>query len=233
MSLPSPTIKKIIANLPARTAPAIRVQGEREQREFLEEWRREIEKADRACKVQMDQFSYRGPQMNLYLISNAQGATGSTYGRNELQLFFDKDVLLLRAGYTADHKLPLSSLDQMWEFLDAFRVKLIEKAGQVQKQQKVRDLRARSAELQIEDLAQRLQFAYQIIRKQIKVVLVVQINAQRSLYIDIPLGKLQETIDRLEGLILHVRNLYDEGLRIKIAAPPYGHFQMPKPKPVE
>lgn len=228
MYLPQSSIKAVLQGLPKIEDKPIHISDEKRQREFLEEWCKEIVEARQGRSAHLATTYEHKPYLNVNVEINV--AHLSRYQRSEeIRLKFINDVLHLSVGYMGDFQHPIAKLDQVWHVVEGLEKKLHERSARVLKQQKIRDLKTRSVEAQVEDLAQRLQFAYQLTKKHTKLVLVVKLDDQRSLYVDIPLAKIQETLDGLETLIREVKELYIQGLRFKIAQSPYGKFQQPKP----
>jgi hypothetical protein len=233
MYLPNGALKSIFnaVSVPTNGDPTrvIHVSGEKEQREFLEGWCKEIENAKNNCSAHVTPASHGKPQMTVDVHIDTPSRYSVYSSSHSLRLTFVNDELRVGSIYAHNLYIALTNIEQLWQLIESLRKKLNERNAREQKQQKIRDLKTRSIETQIEDLAQRLQFAYQLTRKHTKVILAVKLDPQRCLFVDIPLGKIQETIERLESLIEQVRVLYAEGLRFKIAQAPYGHFQQPKP----
>lgn len=229
MYLPSNSTKAVFDAAPKPAGSPVQIVGQPEQRVFLESLCKEIKDANQDCKTEMTQA---GRGTNILTISfevDGKQSRGSYWDSMRLQIEFKDNSPIITAGYTHHIHVPFIHIDQIWDLIDRLRKKMIEKLAREQKQKKLKDLKTRSIEAQVEMLAARLQFAYRFERKHTKVVLVVELDARQSLFVDIPLGKLQETLDRLESLIGQVRELYGEGLRFKIAQSPYGEFVQPKP----
>lgn len=232
MYLTSKAFQSIFNAVPPPKEDLIRVVGDQEQRELLERWCKEIENAKNDCNAQLVRITYGSkPQMcvDVTIRGPSDARYYTSYGSQQLRLKFVHDILRVGAGYTDHLTMDLANIQQFWQIVDGIKKKMLELKAREQKQKKIRDLKTRSVEAQVEDLAQRLQFAYQLTRKHTKVVLAIELDTRQSLLVDIPLGKIQQTMERLESLIQQVKVLYGEGLRFKIAASPYGHFQRPKP----
>lgn len=231
MYLPANSIKSIFDAAPTPAGSPIQVIGLQEQRVFLEALRDDIKKANRDCKPELTAAGRGTSLLRINFDVDTRQTRGSYWDSMQLQIEFKDNVPIIIAGYSHHLHLPFVNIDQIWDLIDRLRKKMLEKLAREQKQKKLKDLKTRSIEAQVEILAARLHFAYRLERKHTKVVLVVELDARQSLYVDIPLGKLQDTLDRLEPLIGQVRELYGEGLRFKIGLSPYGDFH--KPKPVE
>ncbi len=228
MYLPQNSSKAILQGLPKVEDKPIRISGEKQQRKFLAQWRKEIIAARQDCSAELETSYESKPYLSINVEINARHLS-EYQSSEEIELKFIKDVLHVSVGYSSQLGRPIAKLEQVWHVVEGIKKKLRERNARAQKQQKIRDLKTRSVEMQVEDLAQRLQFAYQLTEKYTKMVLVVELDDQRSLYIDIPLAKIQETLDGLETLIREVKELYIQGLRFKIALSPYGKFEQPKP----
>ncbi len=229
MYIPSNTIRSVLASAPTPTGSPIQAVGINEQRAFLEKLCKEIKDAHRDCAPEMTQAGRGTNILTINFEVDAKQSRGSYWDSMRLQVHFKDNSPVITADYSHHGQIPFVHIDQIWDLIDRLRKKMLEKLAREQKQKKLKDLKTRSIEAQIEILAARLQFAYRLERKHTKVVLVVKLDARQSLFVDIPLGKLQETLNRLESLIGQVRDLYAEGLRFKIAQSPYGEFLQPKP----
>ena len=229
MYLPSSSIKSVFDAAPTPKGSPIQIVGPPEQRAFLEGLCKEIKDASRDCKAEITPAGRGTSILTISFEVDAKQSRGSYWDSMRLQIEFKDNSAIIIAGYSHHLHVPFVNIDQIWDLIDRLRKKMLEKLAREQKQNKLKELKTRSIEAQVEMLAARLQFAYRFERKHTKVVLVVELAARQSLFVDIPLGKLQETLDRLESLIGQVRELYGEGLRFKIAQSPYGEFVQPKP----
>ena len=114
--------------------------------------------------------------------------------------------------------VPLSGAAELLRLLGAIRERLLEQQRKAQKREKIRKLKERSIESQIDALAARRGFAYALQPMQLKVKLTVRLDDQNGLFVDIPYGRIQEVIADLEPLIEKVRELYRSGVRFKLGS---------------
>jgi hypothetical protein len=229
MYLPNSSVKAVLDAAPKPIGAPVRIVDLNEQRAFLEALSQDIKDANRDCKAEITPAGRGTNILAIVFEVNAKQSRGSYWDSMQLQVQFKDNEAIIVPSYSYQLQLPFVNIEQIWDLVDRLRKKMLEKLAREQKQKKLKELKTRSIEAQIEILAARLQFAYRLERKHTKVVLVVQLDGRQSLYVDIPLGKLQDTLDRLESLIGQVNDLYGEGLRFKIGASPYGEFQQPKP----
>jgi len=209
--------------------PPFQVADPSKQRELLADWSEQISRAYAHCTPRISPPLEGILRLSIYVRVDAPAARYHDTNYILLDLQFVDHVLCYWGGSPRDIKVPISGIDHVFRLIDGAKKRLLELRANEQKQKKVKELKTRAIETQVEGLAQRLQFAYRLKRMHTKVVLIVQLDKRQSLFVDIPLGKIQQSIDRIEPLVRHVRELYDEGLRFKIAVSPHGDFRQPNP----
>ena len=100
-----------------------------------------------------------------------------------------------------------------------------------QKREKIRKLKERAVETQIEGLAARIGFAFALEPMHLKVKLIVRLDAQNGLYVDIPYKGADEVVAGLPPLVETVRKLVGRGARFKVLGSAYVRFREPAKKP--
>lgn len=139
-----------------------------------------------------------------------------------LYLSFSKDeVRQIDANWSSAAGTPLSSVDQLKGILRKAEERIALEHARNLKRAKIRRLKERSIETQVEELARRLKFSYALEPMHTKLKLYVRINIQDTVVVDIPLKTLQESIDRLESLLASVRELAEVGLRFQMTRTAY------------
>ena len=216
-------------NPSATTDEPIRIVEEKQQQSLLESWCHHIENTQRNCSAQLGNFSRNTHQLSIFIKDVSFMSEGYYPMSEQLHLQFKDGALRMGFGYRMNREVPVTSLEQVCQTIESVAKKLQARGARRKKHEKIRDLKARSVEAQVDEIAQRLQFEYQVMRKHTKLVLAIALDEDRCLFVDIPLGKIQETIERLEVLIQQIKALYGEGLRFKIEGKPYGEFRKPKP----
>jgi hypothetical protein len=144
-------------------------------------------------------------------------------------VFFVGEELRISQSYGYQNEgVPLSGVEQLRRLLSVLRDKMLEERRREQKRDKIRKLKERAIETQIEALATRMRFAYLLEPMRNKVKLVVRLDDQNGLFVDIPHGRIQDVIAGLEKLIETVLELYRCGARFKVTSVAHlGRFRDP------
>lgn len=132
-----------------------------------------------------------------------------------LDLEFVEQQLLI--SQSRDHEgVLVESAEQVANILQALEARWIENLKEEKKRSKVRDLKYRSIETQIDAMAQRLQFDYCVTESSMKAVVEIRLDDAYALTVNIPMNRIQACVDELETLIRSVRELYRQKARIKV-----------------
>lgn len=139
------------------------------------------------------------------------------YSPYQLHVGFSKEGLReLSTGYSGGG-VPLTSVAQLVRVLKGADERIAREVALKQRRDKIRGLKRRAIETQIEALAQRMGFAYLLEPMHTKDKLYVRLNPRDTVVIDIPHRTLQEAIERLEPLLRAVRELVQVGLSFQLA----------------
>jgi len=99
------------------------------------------------------------------------------------------------------------------------------------KRGKIRQLKVRSVEAQVDAMAKRLQFDYDVEELPKKVAITVKLNDSYVFYVTIPMKNLQEALNQLEALIRSTQEMHRRGVRSKtMQTPRYQSFRSWKEK---
>lgn len=139
------------------------------------------------------------------------------YSPYHLLISFSKEGLReLSTGYSGGG-VPLTSVAQLLRVLKGADERIAREVTLKQRRDKIRGLKRRAIETQIEALARRMGFAYMLSPMHTKDKLYVRLNPRDTVVIDIPHRTLQEAIERLEPLLRAVRDLVQVGLSFQLA----------------
>jgi hypothetical protein len=144
-------------------------------------------------------------------------------------VLFAGDELHVAARF-GEEGVPLTGAPHLRRLLAAVREVLLAQRKQQQKRDKLRKLKERSIETQVDAIAARMRFAYVLEPMHKKVKLTVRLNARSGLEVDIPHGRIQETLAELPKLIGEVRAIYGPDATFKVVATAHvRHFREPGP----
>lgn len=150
-------------------------------------------------------------------------------GSTSLRVGFTGDELQVSDGYH-DKSAPLAGLPQLRRLVARVHERLLEYRRREQKRDKLRKLKERAIEGQIDALAARHGFTYALDPKATKVELVVRLDDQNGISIDIPHKRVQEVLADLPRLLDNLRALYHTGVRFKVVSTRYvRNFRDPRP----
>jgi hypothetical protein len=200
----------------------VREQFDPEQRAVLEALRIELTKE--GIDIQRPKYLYDNrDRLTIYVQYHAPDNTKVPKYTHTIGVFFFGDTLHASATFAGDGD-PVAGAPHIRRIIQELNRRMEKQWQRAQKQTKVRDLQKRSVKLQIEALAERMKFQYTMRPMKNKVVLVVKVDKQRSMYVDIPFSRIQECIDEVEQLIDNVHDLYERGIRFKVAQTKRGEF---------
>ena len=225
MSIPDSALKSLIdaSRLPGE-AP-LRVPPGPEQARQLEALKSAIQPENPDAHLS----KWSGAQALLVQVRIPVEGTYPSYRDSlSLQVTFAGDTLQVLVGYRGDG-VPLSGANQLRRLCAAVRERLLAYWRREQKREKIRKLKERAIETQIEALAARMRFAYALRPMRSKVKLIVRLDRQNGLIVDIPHNRIEEIIAGLEPLIETVRALYGHGARFKVAGVDGRGFREPPP----
>lgn len=178
----------------------------------------ELAQSMKALGIDSHSNSYQGTSPTLYLDLNRRGRLGYSSFYYSVVIGFSKEgVRQLYAGHTSGEGVPLTSLEQLQRLTKKLNERLDQEQARQSKRDKILRLKQRSIETQVEELARRLRFAYALRPMQLKTKLYVRVSDADAMVIDVPHKALQETLDRLETLLVTVRQLAGEGLHFQMA----------------
>lgn len=225
------TLKALVEASRRPDEPGLLVPAGPRQKETLETLREAIR--DESPQAHISQWDKR-PVLLAGVEVPRVNDTRSYYGyyrhADSVRVFFVGEELRATGTYSLEEGVPLAGEAQLRRILESLREKLVEEQRREQKRAKIRKLKERSIETQIEALAAEMRFAYALRRMHTKVKLVVRLDDQNALFVDIPHGRIQEVIPELPPLIETVRDLYRSGARFKVASSlGIGRFREPGP----
>jgi len=150
------------------------------------------------------------------------------YAMSSLYVFFSGSELTLSHHHTSGAEgVPLAGLAQLQRTLAAVCERLLEERRRKQKRDKIRKLKERSIEAQIEALAARHGFVFALDRMHAKVKLTVRLDDQNGLSVDIPHSRAAEIIAGLPAFIGDVRSVCEKHVRFKVIATAHLRFRGP------
>ncbi len=158
------------------------------------------------------------------------GSDGSWTWRYSTRLcvFFVGDELHA-ASDAGSASAPLGDAPHLRRVMAALRERMLEQRGRDQKREKIRKLKERSIEAQVEALAARLGFSYALHPLHTKVKLVVRLDKTYALVVDVPYARIQAALAELPPLLDKVRDLHRTGARFKIERCLGHRFRDPRP----
>jgi hypothetical protein len=150
-------------------------------------------------------------------------------GSASLNVYFTGDALQVSQGYRTEGA-PLTGLPQLRRLVAAVYERLVQQRRREQRRDKLRKLKQRAIEAQVEVLAARHGFAYAIEPMATKVTLVVRLDAHNGISIDLPHKRAEEVLADLPKLLDNLRALYRTGVRFKVISTRYVRdFREPRP----
>src|SRR5207245_428513 len=97
--------------------------------------------------------------------------------------------------------VPLSGMDQLRSIRTAAHEQLEDARRRRQKHEKIRHLKERSIQTQVEAEARRLGFEFVIERMQTKLKLIIRIDEKNGMVLDLPHSRIEEPLQDLERVL--------------------------------
>ena len=144
---------------------------------------------------------------------------------DELRLEFDDEARLVLQSYKArspQHSALVSDLEEVKTFVQHVRQRYAKRHAGAKKREKVREFKSQAIIAQVKKLAKEEQFDFATTNDTKKLKLFVKLSKQHLIEIDVPFTRFEKVLPKLRTTIQSLRELYDEGLRFKIA--PVGHL---------
>jgi hypothetical protein len=212
-----PEIEALLLASGTAGEPALRVPPGPAQDAALEAIRQEI--LSESPHAHLSKWDKR---QGLVASTNLPGVTGYRSYRytRTLYVFFTGEELQVSDAFRKEGS-PLSGAEQLRRLFATLRERMHEQHRREQKRDKIRKLKERSIEAQVDAIAARVGFAYVLRPMQTKVKLVVRLDGQSGLAVDIPYGRIQEVLEGLPALVEKVRDLYGQGVRFKLVSTLY------------
>ncbi|MEM7531086.1 MAG: hypothetical protein AAF639_02825 [Chloroflexota bacterium] len=110
----------------------------------------------------------------------------------------------------------VASLDQLVSFIEACQVQLDRRYTNVQKKQKLRDLKEQAIVASVKQLAKEEGFAYYTKSNSIRMYLYVRLSERECLELQIPFNKFEALFPQLRTIIQSARGLYEQGVKFKV-----------------
>jgi hypothetical protein len=211
----SGTFKRLLAEGRLPEEPPVRVPAGPEQLAALEAIKAGI--AEDLAGVELSKWD-KVPTLRIDPRVPGHRDHGHGYGyRHVLRVSFAGDELQVAPAW-GDGAVPCGGIDQLRRTLEVVRERLAGEVRRAQKSEKLKKLKQRAIETQIEALARRLGFSYAIEAMRSKTKLFVALDDQAAIAVDVPHGKYASVLAELPDLVAAVRAVHARGFRYSIVA---------------
>jgi hypothetical protein len=206
------TVKRLLKESRVPEEPPLRVPPGPKQLAELEALKEELE--EESSSSELMKWNKRDVLRIEPIVPESHERSYYAY-RYSVHVSFADDELRIGPAY-GEETIPCSGIDQIKRTLTALRDRLTDEGRRAQKSEKLRKLKERAIETQIEALARRHNFAYAIETMNVKIKLFIELDEKESLAVDIPHNRFQAVLAELPGLIEAVRDVHARGFRYSI-----------------
>ncbi|MCD0463614.1 hypothetical protein [Roseiconus lacunae] len=139
--------------------------------------------------------------------------------RDELRLEYDSEKRLTLHAYRyreSQQITMVSSVDELKNFVRHVLERYARRSAAENKREKIRGFKSRAIVAQVKKLAKEEQFDFAATTDTRKVKLFVKLANHEMIEIQVPFKQFEQVLPKLKSTILHLRELYAEGLRFKM-----------------
>ncbi len=216
MKIKKSIIRSILKETFKDVTPLV-IEGRYKQQEYIEEFINKVNKSCKAQKLKANKTTsyYHDDRKQEYVYASLYWHD-SYYDSSNLWVGFEENVLTL-SDYSTEVGID-GSMEKLAAFYDKLELERDKLLFEINKKEKVKNIKANAIESAIIELAKEDKFEYYIETNSIRLNLYIKITSTSELLILIPFSKFQDAIKNVRETVQTIRQLTEQGLQFKIKA---------------